>query len=248
MSESRQEQAHAEDVKTTAAFLAAFSKIEQLLKERLSREWNVAALIKRYAEINPYWAKDYKDLDHFREIRNLLVHEQSDTHGYPVVVARWSHERLLEIKRRLEAPVLVSSKYKKPVTTVRPDESLATVVKLAYEKAFSQFPVVDEGGRFRGLVTENEITRWLGRQVGRKGTTVDLAAVPVKSVLREKEPPHKGIPIFRFECLDTPETEVMGLFIRYPMLEVVLLTASGTKDSPIEGIVTQWDAARYPSG
>jgi hypothetical protein len=32
------------------------------------------------------------------------------------------------------------------------------------------------------------------------------------------------------------------------MLEVVLLTQRGTKSSEIEGIVTQWDAARFTCG
>ena len=54
--------------------------------------------------------------------------------------------------------------------------------------------------------------------------------------------------IFRFERLNASEEEVMGLFQRQPTLEVVLLTESGGKNKPIEGIVTQWDAARYPNG
>ncbi len=248
MTESLEKLPAAEDRKRTSSFLAVFSEVEQLLKKRLSRKGKVADLIQEYAETNPYWARDHKDLDHFRQIRNLLIHEQSDTHGFPVVVTVRSHARLVEIKEGLETPVPISSRYRKPVTAVGPNASLAEVLTLAYEKEYSQFPVVDERGGFRGLVTENEVTRWLGRQVGRKGTTVDLAAVAVASVLREKESDRKQIPIFRFQSLAEPETEVMGLFMRYPMLEVVLLTGSGTKASPIEGIVTQWDAARYPPG
>lgn len=249
MTESLENQPGAEDRKRTASFLAVFSRIERLLKERLSRNGNrkVADLIQEYAGVNPYWAKDHKDLDHFRQIRNFLTHEQSDTHGFPIVVTMWSHARLVEIKERLAAPVPISRRYKRMVTTVGPDISLAAVVRLAYEKEFSQFPVVDDGGGFRGLVTENAITRWLGRQIDRNSTTVDLAKVAVASVLREKESDRKQIPIFRFESLEEPEAEVMGLFMRHPMLEVVLLTASGAKTSPIEGIVTQWDAARYPA-
>jgi hypothetical protein len=45
-----------------------------------------ADLIQEYAETNPYWARDHNYLDHFRQIRNLLIHEQSDTHGYPIMV------------------------------------------------------------------------------------------------------------------------------------------------------------------
>jgi CBS domain-containing protein len=237
-----------DDQKRTLAFIAVFSEVEQLLKKRLSRKGNVGDLIQRYAETNPYWSKDHLDLDHLRRIRNLLIHEQSERHGFPVVVTVRSHARLVEIKEGLETSVPISKRYKKAVTTVGLDASLAQVLKLAYEKEFSQFPVVDDGGGFRGLVTENEIIRWLGRQIGKKGTMVDLAKVPAWSVLREKETDRRLIPIFRFESLEKPETEVMGLFMRYPMLEVVLLTASGTKATPIEGIITQWDAARYPSG
>jgi CBS domain-containing protein len=250
MAASPEHQAGVEDRGTTELFLAEFSEIERLLNERLSRHGRETAadLIQEYAGLNPYWARDRKDLDHFRQIRNFLTHGQSAEHGFPVVVAEWSYARLVEIREGLrKARVPVSGKHKKDVTSIRPDTSLAKVLHLAYEKMFSQFPVVDGGGRFGGLVTENEITRWLGRQVRMKRTNVDLAGVPVKAVLREKEPDSKQIPIFRFESLESPEAEVMGLFMLHPALEVVLLTSSGEPSSPIEGIVTQWDAARYPS-
>jgi len=250
MTESLEHQADVENRKRTDSFLAVFSEIEQLLKKRLSpkRNSNVAHLIKEYLRLNPYWARDYEDLDNFRQIRNLLIHEQSDRYGFPVVVTERSHARLVEIKDEIATINPISRKHKKAVTTIRPDTSLAAVLQLAYKKEFSQFPVVEEGGKFRGLVTENEITRWLGHHVGRKGATVNLAEVAITAVLREKVPDRKQIPIFRFQSLEEPESIVMGLFILFPMLEVVLLTETGTSTSPIEGIVTQWDAARYPAG
>lgn len=250
MAEPAESQPTAQDWKTTDSFLAVFSDIERLLKDRVSRRGNVKAsdLIQEYLELNPYWARDHKDLEHFRQIRNFLTHERTHEHGFPVAVTPRSHARLVEIKRGLETAVAISRNHKKKVATIGPNTSLAEVLKTAFEKDFSQFPVVEAGGRFRGLVTENEITRWLGRHVARRGATVDLAGVAVSDILREKEPDRKLIPIFRFERLEGPEPEVMGLFIRHPMLEVVLLTASGTKTAPIEGIVTQWDAARYPAG
>jgi hypothetical protein len=55
----------------------------------------------------------------------------------------------------------------------------------------------------------------------------------------------RGIQIFHFEKLDAPVEDVMGRFSREAALEVILLTRSGSKDNPLEGIVTQWDAARY---
>jgi hypothetical protein len=98
------------------------------------------------------------------------------------------------------------------------------------------------------MITENEITLWLGSHVRKRGTQVDLDSVEVRGVLRQKESDRRNIPIFRFMPLDAPEAEVMGLFITYPAQEVVLLTKTGKRDAEIEGIVTQWDAARYAPG
>jgi hypothetical protein len=74
---------------------------------------------------------------------------------------------------------------------------------------------------------------------------VNLAAVNVRTVLKESDPFMKGVPVFHFENLDAPVEEVMGRFSAERALEVVLLTATGNGRAPLEGIVTQWDAARY---
>jgi hypothetical protein len=66
-------------------------------------------------------------------------------------------------------------------------------------------------------------------------------------VLQERSPYMADFRIFRFEKLDAFVPEVMSWFAREPSLEAVLLTKSGSNRSPIEGIVTQWDAARYTS-
>jgi predicted transcriptional regulator len=229
-------------------FLSVFSDIESLIKNRLepppdSRN-TVTRLINDYLERNPYWSRDASELRHLKDIRNFLTHERTQECGYPVAVTRRSLNRLKVIKQTLARPVPISTRHKKHVFSLAPTQSLADVLRIAYEKRFSQFPVVDER-QFRGLITENEITRWLGSQA-KRSTVVDLARVTVRQVLREKEPDRRHDTIFRFCASDVPEAEVMGFFQKHPTLEVVLLTRTGKKDSPIEGIVTQWDAARYP--
>jgi predicted transcriptional regulator len=161
-----------------------------------------------------------------------------------VAVTSISVVALREIKEHLVCPQPVSTRFCRAVKTVSATDSLAHVVALAFENGFSQFPVVDDG-QFRGLVTENEITRWLGRRVKANEPEVDLRMASVTTVLKEKDPTSKGIAIFRFKNLDAPVEEVMGLFSLDATLEVVLLTKSGSKHTPIEGIITQWDAARF---
>jgi predicted transcriptional regulator len=230
-------------------FLDLFSDVEAALKKRLrlstDNKTGVRVLISTYEMRNPYWKDSANRLRHLADIRNILTHQRCTAFGYPVAVTIQSVHALREIKRHLVSPEPVSIRYSRQVTTVSPSDTVAHVVALAFENGFSQFPVVD-GGRFRGLVTETEITRWLGRRVKANAVDFDLRNTSVKTVLKEKDPTTRGISIFRFQCPDTPVEEVMGLFSAEATLEVVLLTSSGTKHTLIEGIITQWDAARFP--
>jgi predicted transcriptional regulator len=229
-------------------FLHLFTDAESCLKRRLGRDstdrTSVSRLIEAYEEVNPHWIGSAQRLRRLAEIRNLLTHQRGVDQGYPIAVAPRSLEDLRRLVDRLRNPEPVSVRFQGKLVSVSPNHSLAAVLELAFQKGFSQFPVVDEE-RFCGLITENEIVRWLGRSASRAGTTVDLSAVKVRTVLKEKDPFLRGIPIFCFVKLDVSVEEVMGRFSNQPALEAVLLTESGRKDGPLEGIVTQWDAARF---
>jgi CBS domain-containing protein len=230
-------------------FLHLFADVERALKTKLGHRVNdvtgVRTLIDEYAAKNPYWTEPANRLRNLAEIRNLLTHQRGTACGYPIAVAPSSLYAIREIKEQLLRPEPVSIRYRKSVKTVSPDDSLAGVLALAFENGFSQFPVVNDG-RFGGLITENEIIRWMGRRAQVHSVEVNLAAVTVRMVLKEKDPFLRGIPIFHFEKLEAPVEEVMGRFSAEPALEAILLTSGGDKDTPIEGIITQWDAARYP--
>lgn len=229
-------------------FLDLFSDVEGALKEKLALQsddrTSVSALINDYEARNPFWRDSANLLRHFKAIRNVLTHQRCTVFGYPLAVTMHSIEALREIKAHLIQSEPVSARYRRKVLTVSASDSLAHVLALSYDNGFSQFPVVDDG-RFGGLVTENEIARWLGHRVKLNSAEVNLQNVSVRSVLKEKDPAMKGIPIFRFISSGTPVEEVMGRFSLETTLEVVLLTRDGDKHTPIEGIITQWDAARF---
>lgn len=229
-------------------FLNLFADIECLLKDRLKRKADdrtvVTDLIEQYQRTNPLWSEHANELRHLKDIRNPLTHHRSQERGYPLVVSPRSLDTIREIRERLASPVQISQVCGKHVTTIAPDSALSEVLTLAYEKAFSQFPVISND-RFRGVLTENAITRWLGRCAQRGMTHPDLASVRVLEVLREEEKNYRG-QIFCFVRSDQPIDEVMALFSLRPMLEVVLLTATGKSGTEaLQGIVTEWDAARF---
>lgn len=231
-------------------FLSLFTDAEKALKRRLglttTDKTSVSGLISQYVTVNPQWSEPANQLRGFAEIRNLLTHQRGLAKGYPIAITSDSLGSLRQIVHELLHPEPVSKGYRKNVRCVAPNDSLASTLALAYHHGFSQFPVL-EGTRFRGLITENEIVRWLGRATKGGNKVIDLEAVPVKTVVEEKDPDLRDVCIFCFARLEDPVDEVMGKFVVHRALEVVLLTSTGTGNAPLGGIVTQWDAARYPA-
>jgi predicted transcriptional regulator len=230
-------------------FLEIFRAIELELKMHLSlRRDSVTPmhrLIDDYAARNPLWQSSAEQLRTYKDIRNFLTH-QTALAGDPVIVTRNSVEALRRIVDSLRNPEPVRSRFKKRVMCVSKRDHLGKVLQLAFECGFSQFPLVDDA-EFGGLITENEVVRWLGHRVKQGSGEVAFGAVRVSQVVTEKDPTMVGMPIFRFISLDTPVDEAIATFATEQTLEVLLLTASGTKHTPIEGIITQWDAARFTS-
>jgi len=158
-------------------FLHLFADIEKELKKKLRLQTNastaVGEMVKRYLDLNPSWMDSAHQMWTLADIRNLLTHHRSGALGYPVAVTHNSITALERIKERLEQPEPVSIRYRKEVMTVSANDSLASVVAAAFKNGFSQFPVVTDG-TFRGLITENEITRWLDRRAIAKDNEVNL--------------------------------------------------------------------------
>ena len=162
-----------------------FADVEEALKTRLrlpaNRPVGVGAIINDFLAVNPYWiGPAFTACGDLADIRNVLTHQRGTDFGYPVAVTSRAIESLREIKEHLLKPEPASHRYRTPVLTVSSNHSLAAVLAMAFENGFSQFPVVTDG-RFGGLITENEITRWLGRRVKANAVEVNLATVTVKT-------------------------------------------------------------------
>jgi hypothetical protein len=96
------------------------------------------------------------------------------------------------------------------------------------------------GTTFKGLLTENGITRWLAHHVTKTLSIVDLEDVSVRDVVPEEEKRENWAFVSREEAIDA----VRGLFIDKKLLEAVLITHSGShRESPL-GLVTRWDIIR----
>lgn len=120
--------------------------------------------------------------DHLRvaaELRNVLIHQKTQPYYSLAIPTLPVVERLERIAKNLANPVKVLPRFQRRVETVDPSDLLGDVLRIIAKRDFSQFPVYSDE-RFRGLLTENGITRWLSRNVTAKMSLVDFDEVQVK--------------------------------------------------------------------
>jgi predicted transcriptional regulator len=221
------------DAAAAERFLAAFSKIEAHLRQKVKADKHLAFgdLVSRY-DPGRRW-RDRDDMMLFADVRNLLAHR---LHGLPAIPTASTVNAIEAVWRRLSAPELVIPRFQRSVTRVSPSDSLVHVLDLVRQNDFSQFPVY-RAEQFVGLITENGITRWIAHHVHTVDSLVDLRDVAVRAVVKEEETSEN----VAFTARATPVDVVLQTFADNPILEAVLITNIGRKTEVPLGIITRWD-------
>ncbi len=218
-------------------FEADYNAVDQYLRKALGTDKQVSftRLLSEYSRKHPGW-RDADMLRTIAEIRNVIVHGKTEAYRYLAVPTPTIGQSLRNCRDRLINPARTIPTFQRKVETVSIDDSMARVLKIIKEREYSQFPVY-EGERFRGLLTENGITRWLAHHVTTRLSLVELDEIPVKQVLQNEEKRKN----YHFVARDTRVDDVSGLFKSQELLEAVLITASGKESEKLLGIATRWD-------
>jgi predicted transcriptional regulator len=221
-------------------FDTTYNSIHHFLRKHLGKQTWVPfpSLVDEYERTHKIGA----DCDHLRiahELRNVLIHGKTMPYQPVAVPILPVVERLETICQWLKNPPLVVPRFQRQVETTTPDDSLAGVLRRIREKDYSQFPVYD-GEKFRGLLTENGITRWLAHRVSKEMSLVELDEVPIRQVLPEEEKRQNWL----FVARDKTVHEAKALFAAKELLEAVLITQSGNRTEKLIGIITRWDVLR----
>lgn len=218
-------------------FLATFNCIQKHLREKLNQDSDARFLdlVRDYSAQHSGW-RGARILPDMARLRNLLVHEQYRPRDYLAIPSEKTVRTIEQVRDGLLHPERVIPKYQKEVAQVDVADTLAHVLNLIAEHAFSQFPVYT-GEQFCGLLTENGITRWLAHHSRNTDTLVELAEVPVQDLLGEEENRSNH----RFVPRDMLVDDLITQFGRQPLLEAVLITATGASKQSLLGIVSRWD-------
>lgn len=215
-----------------------YNDIDRFLKSALNlpKENAFSAAVRSYARSNPRWVHVDLLLD-VAELRNLLIHGKT-ARGFPAVPTPALAQELHACREALLNPERVIPRFQRAVKTVAPNDSLATVLHLVQAYNYSQFPVYDDK-KFRGLLTENGITRWLAAHLSTDLTLVEFEDAKVSAALRQEEEPKNCAFIGRKASVD----ELRALFYRDVDLEAVLITDTGKRSETPLGIASRSEIA-----
>jgi len=221
-----------------AEFEATAHGIEEMLKKKLRLpKQPFAQLIKTYGKENKDWP-DEQRLKNYAVVRNLNIHSRTKPNSAMVVPTADALSEIKSILKRLEGTV--GERFGGHVEAVSVQQSLSDVLGLIRNKDYSQFPVY-ESTVYKGLITENGITRWLSRTYTDGVSFAELHRTLVADVLlmSDEEAAEQNA---QFISAQLSPYEVALRFSRELLLEAVLITKDGSDSDALLGIVTRWDA------
>jgi predicted transcriptional regulator len=227
------------DVDLVERFVTGYNSVEQGLRHFLKEDESksFSSLVSLLSRRSSKWHNQVGFLKLVSDLRNVLVHDRTSAFDYPAVPSPGVVEELEKLAAQLTRPERVIPRFQRDVSTVAPDDSISAVLRLVDEQSYSQFPIYSNSS-FKGLLTENGITRWLARHVTHELSLVDLEEVTVEQLVAEQEETEAT---WKFVSRELPTDELADLFARERLLEAVLITQHGAVTAGLLGIATRWD-------
>jgi len=226
-----------EQIDLVEQFEADYNAIDYSLRKALGNDKQVSFthLVNQYSQRHRGWG-DGELLRTIAEIRNAIVHGRTEPRRYVAIPTPAIAEQLKTCRDRLMNPARAIPTFQRTVQVVSTDESLAEALKKIDKRDYSQFPVYEDE-HFRGLLTENGVTRWLAHHVVADLSLVELEDVRISQVLENEEDRRN----WHFVSRNVRVDDVRALFANQALLEAVLITANGNEAEKLLGIATRWD-------
>ncbi|NLK07150.1 MAG: CBS domain-containing protein [Firmicutes bacterium] len=224
-------------------FIMAYNKIDRQLQKRAGIEgyMGFSQLVRRVARKDTMIAQFEDDLLEYAELRNAIVHELVE----PARVIAEPHasvvEHIEQIAKILEQPPLIIPRFQGEVTVVKDCDPILHVMDLIREHGYTQFPVYDETGRFKGLLTDRCLARWLTFEFEKLVTGAEHTSVAEVMQYDKAQGANVAFLSPHATVFDAYREFERHMTQDYHRLEAILITPKGRKDEPLLGIITPWD-------
>ena len=221
-------------------FVTAFNRIDRYLRELYHADDRLSfgRLVEIHLRKNPHW-RAAEALRSFKSVRNVIVHERDLPYRYLFVPTRAAVEEIEQVRDRLTSPEQLLPRFHRQVICLETQDTAAKLLRLVHEHHGCKFPVY-EAERFRGLLTEHGITRWLAWHTAADGTQIDLSGVTALDMLNAEET-DRNVEVL---AANATTDELIRSFSLNPSLQAVLITETGKKNEPLQGLATWGDALR----
>jgi len=224
-------------------FLNYFNEIDQHLKKAGDYSTSVSFVEKVRSSSNKAVIRYKDELISLAELRNAIVHNprignRAIAEPHDIVV-----KRIKELHEYITQPTKVLPEFQKEVMGALEEDFINDILKKMREHSFSQFPVFDNEGFVKEVVSTNTISRWLSSQLEREGSIL-VEDVRVKAFMDEIEF-HDN---FKFLARNASIYDAYELFIKHinickRNLDVLFITSSGKREEKLLGLITIEDIA-----
>lgn len=220
-------------------FEIAFNRIHTRLKE-LSKGSNSDRFVDLLQENKDKYSAfryHFYNLKQYAKLRNAIVHEEIAEDYYIAEPHISVVENIEKISESVYHPPSAFTLAAKPVIYVNLTMPVEKLLDIINKYGYSQYPVY-EHKRFKGLITDGGIARWLSAHI-HEGYTF-IKKCNVEHVLKSEKMKNVA---FMEQSKDIYELE--SLFEQFSQkkqkLEAVLITETGVQHELPLGIVTSWD-------
>lgn len=228
-----------------AQFLAHFNKIEAYLCNCLqaSDRQSFGSMVSQVAGRSALVRSHQQTLRKYADLRNAIVHLSTDQ---PIAEPSASVTREIErIAQLLLDPPKVLPEFGHIVYSFRLLDPIATAVEAMTRNSYSQVPVLDDNNQVKYLLTNNTISRWLGRNVA--DGIFSLHETTVGEVLQFAEYADN----FKVVPRNMDVYQVREKFHEYQqkgrILDAVLITEHGRTTEKLLGIIAIHDILKLNS-
>lgn len=228
---------------SAASFLALFNSLEHEVRRvvHATTYLRFYELVDAACERCPSLEPERAFLRVAGDLRNSIVHWKAFPNEVPAAPSPFLVERLEAVLGFLRKPPRVLPRFRRRLRVFHGDAPLGSAVEYMVRRDYSQV-VVRLDGRL-GLLTTEDVTRWLGESIRSRGRD------PLEASLREAlgDRAWDGCEYLRGSALVDDALRIFESAIRSgkPRVHAILVTTRGWPEGRPLGIITPWDLLGY---
>lgn len=225
---------------TKERFLELYGNIETEVKQVYGVE---IIEINEIKDRNNLLYKYRNDFNLFRQIRNILVHHVIDESTQYIAVNDLMEERMLKVREKIFGKIHEICVKQDLIFTCQMNELVINALTTMNKKDYTHVPVLDEEGKLIGVFSENTLLKIIAKN----GTHEITSDTQFKDISNYLAKPDDDKTMFDFVKGSEYIHNCSNLFGRAHYdkyrLDILFITEDGTKDTPLEGLITVWDLA-----